>query len=71
MSDVDFPDIEERTFDDALKNLIRQVSKTLKVIGIDHPCYTPLFEACANVEEWADAHEDPRRDGWAGSDGRP
>lgn len=62
---------EEETFGDSVRSLIRQVSKTLRAIGPSHPCYNALLEACANVEEWAESHEDPRRDGWVGQDGRP
>ena len=50
--------------------LLKEVNKTLKSIGANHPCYAKLCDAAADVEEWLQT-DDPRDMGWVGHDGLP
>lgn len=73
----DLPELadEKPTFEDAIKHLCTEARKSLEYLDDEkfgrEDLAKSLRAAVEDVETWAEAHEDPRRDGWVGSDGRP
>lgn len=70
MKDVEHESTEEQFYRDVTR-LLRHVNKTLKNIGPNHPNYSGLCDAAADVEGYYDAFETPRSMGWVANDGRP
>lgn len=58
------------TIYDAAFRLVKVAWRVCKELGPQHPLYAQLTEAAADVEAF-DQTDDPRQNGWVGSDGRP
>jgi len=71
------PAPEPTTFEDDVRNLVRVAGEAERMLHADwrsapsRALAVELSEAIASVEAWADAHQDPQRDGWVGANGQP
>lgn len=71
IEDNDVAENTEQQFYRDVRRLLREVNKTLKAIKFEHPNYSGLCDAAANVEEYFEVFETPQSMGWVGQDGLP
>ncbi len=61
---------DQKTFEEAVAALVKISTKVLREFGYGHRYFRQLQDAIAEVEAF-DQTDDPRENGWVGSDGLP